>query len=447
MKYLIRDANIVSEGKIFRGDVLIGNGIIAEVGNIPAKNNLLKNAEVIDAKGKYLFPGVIDDQVHLREPGLTHKEDIFSASKAAVAGGVTSFMDMPNTIPNAITCDLLENKYRLASERSLCNYSFYLGATNENIDELKKADKQSVCGIKVFMGSSTGNMLVDDASALEKIFSLRDVLVATHCEDEATIRKNLEKYKSELGDAIPFSTHPLIRSSEACFKSSSYAVQLALKKNTRLHLLHLSSAEEMALLENKNPLEKKRITAEVCIHHLWFSDENYKEKGSLIKWNPAIKSKHDREELWKALLDGRIDVIGTDHAPHTWEEKNKKYLECPSGGPLLQHSLPAMLEFYHQKKISLEDIVHKMSHAPAICFNIEKRGFIRKGYFADLVLADLNVSWTVNKDNILYKCGWSPFTGTTFHSCVTHTFVNGRLIYDNGFVNESEKGMRLLFNR
>ncbi|MFH0864664.1 MAG: dihydroorotase [Bacteroidota bacterium] len=447
MKYLIKSASIVNEGKIFLSDVLIENGIISDIGQFALNSHALKNAEIINANGKYLFPGVIDDQVHLREPGLTYKEDIFSASKAAVAGGVTSFMDMPNTIPNTTTNELLEEKFRIASEKALCNYSFYQGATNENISELKKIDTRNVCGIKVFMGASTGNMLVDNAASLDEIFSLQNTLIATHCEDEEIIKKNLEIYKSKYGENIPFSAHPFIRSSEACFKSSSFAVALALKKNTRLHLLHLSSAGEMALLDNSKPLGEKRITAEVCIHHLWFSDEDYETKGAFIKWNPAIKSAHDREELWKALLDGRIDVIATDHAPHTLTEKNNDYLKSPSGGPLLQHSLVAMLEFYHQGKISLETIAHKMSHAPAVCFNIEKRGFIRKGYYADMVLVNMDNLWTVNKNNILYKCGWSPFEGVKFRANISHTFVNGHLVYCEEKFDESEKGYRLLFNR
>jgi dihydroorotase len=447
MRIIIKNASIVNEGIIFPADVIIENGIIGDIGNFSLNSSILKDAEIIDAKGKYLLPGIIDDQVHLREPGLTHKENINSASKAAVAGGITSFMDMPNTVPNTITNELLEDKFHLASEKSLCNFSFYLGATNENISELKKLDNRNVCGIKVFMGASTGNMLVDNKTSLDKIFSLKNILIATHCEDEEIIKKNLELFKSQYGDDIPFSAHPLIRSSEACFLSSSFAVALAQKKNTRLHLLHLSSADEMALLDNTTPLIEKRITAEVCVHHLWFSDEDYKTKGALIKWNPSIKSSADRDELWKALLDGRLDVIATDHAPHTIDEKNNKYLNAPSGGPLLQHSLVAILEFFHQGKISLETIVHKMSHAPAICFNIEKRGFIRKNYYADLVLIDLNDPWTVTKDNILYKCGWSPFEGVKFNARITHTFVNGHLVYCNGTFNESEKGSRLVFNR
>jgi dihydroorotase len=447
MKYLIIGAKIVNEGNIFPADVFVEDGLIMEIGQLSSKDNFYKDAEIIDASGKYLFPGIIDDQVHLREPGLTHKEDIFSGSKAAVAGGVTSFMEMPNTFPNTITIDLLEEKFKIASEKSLCNYSFYLGATNENIDELKKLDNHKVCGIKVFMGASTGNMLVDDAAMLDEIFSIENVLIAVHCEDEETIKKNLEIYKSEYGDDIPFSAHPLIRSREACFKSSSFAVKLALKKKTRLHLLHLSTAEEMALLDNSISLENKKITAEVCIHHLWFSDVDYEKKAAFIKWNPAIKTEHDRKEIWKALIEGRIDMVATDHAPHTFNEKNNTYLKAPSGSPMLQHFMPAMLEFYHQGKISLENIVQKTAHAPALCFKIEKRGFVRKGYYADLVLVDMDSQWTVDKNNILYKCGWCPFEGVTFHSNITHTFVNGNLVYCKGAYDESRKGCRLVFNR
>jgi len=446
MKTIIKNANIVNEGKIFNGSVVIENGLIIEIVNGPALNSKYNNAEIIDASGKYLFSGIIDDQVHFREPGLTHKADIYTESKAAIAGGVTSFMEMPNTIPNATTIDLLEEKYKLASERSLANYSFYLGATNENIAELKKINNKEICGIKVFMGSSTGNMLVDNLNTLQNIFSLNS-LIAVHCEDEKTINENLKKQKAIYGEDIPFSLHPVIRNSEACYKSSSFAVSLALKYNTRLHILHLSTAAEMNLFENSFPLDKKKITAEVCIHHLWFSDEDYQNKGALIKWNPAIKSSKDRDALWEALIDGRIDVVATDHAPHTFQEKNNTYLKTPSGGPLVQHSFVAMLEFYHKGKISLEAIAHKMAHAPAICFKVDKRGFIRPGYHADLVLVDLNFPWTVDKSNILSKCKWSPFEGTTFHSQITHTFVNGNLVYNNGSFDESIKGMRLYFDR
>ncbi len=446
MRIAITNSNIVNEGRIFKGTVVIENSLIKEVVENPLSEIKYSCDEVIDAEGKYLFPGIIDDQVHFREPGLTHKADIYTESKAAVAGGVTSFMEMPNTLPNAITNDLLEEKYKIASEKSFANYSFYIGASNDNIDELKKINNRSVCGIKVFLGSSTGNMLVNNISSLRKIFSL-DSLIAVHCEDEKIINENLEKQKAIYGNEIPFSLHSVIRSSEACFKSSSFAVSLARKYNTRLHLLHLSTADEMALLDNSLPLEKKKITAEVCIHHLWFSDEDYSEKGTFIKWNPAIKSAKDREALWNALLDGKIDVVATDHAPHTFKEKNNTYLKAPSGGPLTQHSLAAMLEFYHKGKISLESIAYKMAHAPAVCFNIEKRGFIRPGYFADLVLVDMDSPWTVDKTNILYKCKWSPFEGTVFNSRITNTFVNGVHVYNNGIFNETKKGMRLLFHR
>lgn len=447
MKYIITNANIINEGRIFRGSVIIENSLIKEVIENPAAKINSSNAHVIDAGGKYLLPGIIDDHVHFREPGLTHKADIYTESKAAVAGGVTSFMDMPNTIPNAITRDLLEEKFQLASKKSLVNYSFYIGATNDNIDELKKIDNSTVCGIKVFMGSSTGNMLVDDMNALQQIFSLSSSLIAVHCEDEKIIRENIEKYKAIYGENIPVFLHPAIRSSEACFKSSSLAVELAVKHNTRLHLLHLSSADEINLLDNSFSPEKKKITAEVCVHHLWFTDKDYQKKGTLIKWNPAIKSSSDRDALWKALIDGKIDVIATDHAPHTLEEKNKAYLNAPSGGPLIQHSLTAMIEFYHQGKISLEAIAHKMAHVPALCFGVEKRGFIRPGYYADIVLIDLDSPWTVDKSNILSKCGWSPFEGNTFKSRVTHTFVNGYMVYNNGLFDETKKGIRLVFNR
>ncbi|MGD0710806.1 MAG: dihydroorotase [Bacteroidales bacterium] len=444
MKTAITNANIVNENRIFKGTVILENEWITEV--IEGNDFNRSGYNVIDAKGKYLLPGVIDDHVHFREPGLTHKADIYSESKAAVAGGITSYMEMPNTVPNATTIDLLEEKFALASKKSLANYSFYIGATNENLAELKKINNKDVCGIKVFMGSSTGNMLVSEKDSLKRIFSLNS-LIAVHCEDEKTIKENLEKQKAIYGDDIPVSSHPLIRSAEACYKSSSYAVALALKYNTRLHLLHLSSAEEMVLLENSLSLEKKKITAEACVHHLWFTDADYKTKGTLIKLNPAIKSSDDLDALWDALLDDRIDVIATDHSPHTFEEKNNTYLKAPSGAPMVQHSLVAMLEMVHQKKITLENIVNKMCHAPATCFNINKRGYIRAGYFADLVLVDLNKSWTVNKSNILSKCNWSPFEGDTFHSSVTHTFVNGRLVYENGKFDETAKGMRLQFDR
>ena len=445
--YYIINANIVNENRIFAGCVFIKEGMIERV--VAGENDFSpgKDVAIIDAEGKYLIPGVIDDQVHFREPGLTHKADIYTESKAAVAGGVTSFMDMPNTIPNTLTQELLEDKYRLASEKSLANYSFYMGASNDNIDEILKTDPKKVCGIKVFMGSSTGNMLVDNIDTLNAVFSKSKLLIATHCEDEATIKANSELFRKNYGENVPVEAHPLIRSDEACFKSSDLAVGLAKLHNTRLHILHLSSAKETGLFDNSIPLEEKRITAEVCVHHLWFDSSDYQEKGTLIKWNPAIKTAKDKEALWDALLDDRLDVIATDHAPHTIEEKTNTYFKASSGGPLVQHSLPAMIDFYHQGKISLEKIVDKMCHAPAKCFKVEKRGFVREGYFADLVIVDVNARTKVGKDNILYKCGWSPFEGHTFKSKITHTFVNGNLIYNNGEFDETEKGKRLLFER
>jgi dihydroorotase len=413
---LIKNARIVNEGKIVEGDILLKGERIEKISSDISH----VSAEVIDAKGKYLFPGVIDDQVHFREPGLTHKGDIYSESRAAVAGGVTSFMEMPNTIPNALTQALLEEKYKIASQKSLANFSF-------------------------FMGSSTGSMLVDDSKTLENIFSKSPMLIATHCEDEATIRNNMEKFRKQYGEDVPMKEHPHIRSEEACYKSSSLAVSLAKKFNTRLHILHISTAKELELFDNGIPLKEKRITAEACIHHLWFDESNYEKHGTKIKWNPAIKTKHDKEELLKAVLDNRIDVIATDHAPHTLEEKNQTYFKAPSGGPLVQHSLVAMLELYRQKKITLEKIAEKMSHAVADCFAIKNRGYIREGYFADLALVDLNSPWKVSKENILYKCAWSPFEGVTFNSKVTHTFVSGHLSFAENKFDETQRGMRMSF--
>lgn len=443
MNYIIRNANIVNEGEIISFDVLLENGIISKIGNgIKAEN-----ATEINAEGKYLLPGVIDDQVHFREPGLTHKGEIYTEAKAAVAGGITSYMEMPNTVPNTLTQELLEQKYQRASEVSLANYSFFMGASNDNIEEVLKTNEKNVCGVKIFMGASTGNMLVDNEKTLEGIFSRSPMLIATHCEDEATIRHNTELYKQKYGEDIPIEAHPLIRDVEACYKSSSLAFSLAKKHNTRLHILHISTAKECGLFDNQTPLKEKRITAEACIHHLWFDDCYYKTKGNLLKWNPAVKSAADRDEIMRAVLDNRIDIIATDHAPHTWEEKQNKYLKTPSGGPLVQHALPAMLEFYKQGKISLEKIAEKMSHAVADCFQIENRGYIREGYFADLVLVDLEKPWTVAKENILYKCGWSIFEGQQFSSGITHTFVNGHLAYQNGKFDESIKGKRMTFDR
>ena len=441
---LILNANIVNEGKVIEGDVLIKGQFI----EIIDKDLSARSADtVIDARGKHLFPGAIDDQVHFREPGLTHKGDIYTESRAAVAGGVTSFMEMPNTNPPTFTRELLENKYAIAAQHSLANYSFYIGASQENLEEVLRTDVKNVCGLKIFMGSSTGNLLVDDPRILEAFFSKFPSLIATHCEDEATILNNTARFREKYGEQMPIKYHPQIRSEEACYKSSSFAVELAKKFGTRLHILHISTARETGLFRNDLPLEKKKITAEACIHHLWFNDGDYDRLGNFIKWNPAVKTAQDQQEIFQALLDDRIDVIATDHAPHTREEKNNPYFKAPSGGPLVQHSLTAMLEFYHQDKISLEKIAQKMAHHPAIIFQIEKRGFIREGYFADLVLVDLHSPWKVEKENLLYKCGWSPFEGTEFRSKVTHTLISGHLAYREGAFDASKGGMRLRFER
>lgn len=440
---LIKNATIVNEGKIFQSDLFLQNGIIQEI-----SENIDRTAEqVVDATGKHLIAGVIDDQVHFREPGLTHKAEIYTEAKAAVAGGITSFMEMPNTKPQSLTQELLEKKFKRAAKVSLANFTFFMGASNDNLDEVLKTDPKTVGAVKIFMGSSTGNMLVDNRSVLEEIFAKSPMLIAVHCEDESTIQTNTKKYKAQFGENIPIEYHPKIRSAEACYKSSSMAVELAKKHNTRLHVFHLSTAKEMELFDNSIPLEEKRITAEVCIHHLWFDESQYAKKGTHIKWNPAVKTLTDRKAVFQALLDDKIDLIATDHAPHTLEEKDNTYFKAPSGGPLVQHALPAMLEFYHQGKMTLQKIVEKMCHAPAVCFQIQNRGFIREGYAADLVLIDLNKPWQVNKENILYKCGWSPFEGVTFQSSITHTWVNGHLAYVNGYFDESQKGQRLLFNR
>ncbi len=442
---LIKNARIVNEGTIFEGDLYIEDKIIKEIAESISPKS--PDVRIIDAEGSFLIPGAIDDQVHFREPGLTHKGNIETESRAAVAGGVTSYIEQPNTVPNAVTQELLEQKYQRAAEVSYANYSFMMGGTNDNLDELLKTNPRNVAGIKLFLGSSTGNMLVDDEQVLEKIFSSTSMLIAAHCEDEATIRHNLEQFKAEYGDDIPVKYHPEIRSTEACYISSSRAIELAKKTGARLHVFHLSTAKETELFTNKIPLEDKKITAEVCVHHLWFTDADYATKGSLIKWNPAVKSEADRDALWKALLDDRIDVIATDHAPHTLEEKKKPYTSSPSGGPLVQHSVVAMFEAYHQKKISVEKIVEKMCHNPAKLFRIEKRGFIREGYYADLVIINPGLPWNVKKENILYKCGWSPFEGINFKSRITHTFVNGQLVYNNFKVKDVRCGERLLFNR
>ena len=442
---LIKNAKIVNEGRVFDGDILIEGEHIKDVSeSISAKSS---QDVIIDVEGSYVFPGVIDDQVHFREPGLTHKATIETESRAAVAGGITSFIEMPNTVPQATTIEKLEEKFEIASKTSAANYSFMFGGTNDNLDEILKVDSKKVAGLKLFLGSSTGNMLVDNPQVLEKIFKSTDLLISAHCEDEATIKKNLETHIKKYGNDIPVDCHPIIRSEEACYISSTKAIELAKKTGARLHVFHLSTGKETKLFSNKIPLKDKKITAEVCIHHLWFSDEDYQNKGTLIKWNPAVKTAKDRDELWKALLDDRIDVIATDHAPHTFEEKNNIYTEAPSGGPLVQHALVAMMEMYHKGKISLEKIVEKMCHNPAILFQVEKRGYIRPGYFADLVVVDGNSPWSVKKENILYKCGWSPFEGTIFKSRVTHTFVNGTLAYKNFKFLEVHAGKRLTFDR
>ncbi len=449
---VIKDARVVNEGKILRDtSILIRNGIIEKIFRDAVPANILAQAEVIDASGKFLLPGVIDDQVHFREPGLTHKGDIASESKAAIAGGITSFMEMPNTIPQAVTQELLEQKFLRASNVSLANYSFYIGATNDNLEELLKTNPSNVCGIKVFMGSSTGNMLVDNIETLSSLFSKSKLLIATHCEDEQIIQANIAVAREKYGEEVPMSEHSKIRDTNACFKSTSKAVELAKKYGTRLHVLHLSTAGEIALFES-GPVKGKKITNEVCVHHLWFTEVDYEKHGSLIKWNPAIKSANDRLALIKGVNENRVDVIATDHAPHTLEEKNQTYFKSPSGGPLVQHSLVAMLEMSRNGKISIEKVVEKMCHAPADLFGIEKRGYIRKGYKADLVIVDA-IRWTVSKENILSKCGWSPFEGESFYYFVNQTFVNGNLVYENnnpnskGTFHEDTKGERLTFNR
>lgn len=450
---LILNARVVNEGQIASKDVFIKNGIIEQIGT-----NLqhLTASQLIDAKGKYLLPGVIDDQVHFREPGLTHKATIYTEAKAAVAGGVTSFMEMPNTVPNALTQTLLEDKYQIASQTSLANYSFFMGASNDNYEEVMKTICPDVCGIKIFMGSSTGNMLVDAPEVLEKLFANAPCLIATHCEDEPTVRQRTALFKEQYGENVPYDIHALIRNEEACYKSSSMAVDLAKKHGTRLHILHISTGEETALFEvgsygnsqvSTNEKLKKKITAEACVHHLWFDAEDYRRLGTQIKCNPAIKAPHHKAQIFQALLDNRIDVIATDHAPHTWEEKSKSYWEAPSGLPLVQHSLNIMLEFVQQGKISMERVVEKMCHAVADVFQIDRRGYIREGYWADLVLVDVDQSTTVTKESVLFKCSWSPLEGTTFQSCITHTIVSGHLVYANGVFDESEKGKRLRFTR
>ncbi|NBG65148.1 dihydroorotase [Acidiluteibacter ferrifornacis] len=441
---LIKNATIVNEGKQFVGHVLIEGDKIKTVSETEIA---IKANREIDATGKLLIPGMIDDQVHFREPGLTHKAEIKTEARAAVAGGITTFMEMPNTVPNTLTQELLQDKYDIAAANSVANYSFFMGASNDNLKEVLKTDPRKVCGVKVFMGSSTGNMLVDSKEVLNHLFQECGMLIATHCEDEATIRANTEYYRNLYGEDLPMKMHPVIRSVEACYKSSSMAIDLAEKYNTRLHILHISTAKETELFRNDIPLSEKRITAEACVHHLWFSDEDYERYGSNIKWNPAVKTAKDRDAIWKAVNDNRIDIIATDHAPHTKEEKANSYFKAPSGGPLVQHALVALLEQYKNGRITLEHLVYKTSHAPAECFQIEKRGYIREGYFADLVLINLDSSWEVNSSNILSKCQWSPFEGTTFSSSIDTTFVSGEIAYENGRVNTSVRGQRLTFER
>lgn len=440
-KYLIKAATIINEGENFVSDLLIQDGRIEKID----RRIEAPDAIEINAEGLILMPGAIDDQVHFREPGLTHKAEIETEARAAVAGGVTSYMEMPNTNPQSVTREELEKKYARAAQVSLANYSFFMGGTNHNVEETLKVDYSKVCGLKIFMGSSTGDMLVDHSEVLEQFFAKVPALIATHCEFDPMIKENEKRIIAEYGTDLPTYFHPIIRSEEACYKSSSMAVELAKKHNTRLHVLHISTAKELALFSNKLPLKEKRITAEACIHHLWFSDEDYNAKGNFIKWNPSIKTAYDREQIFAAVLDDRIDVIATDHAPHTIEEKTQPYLKAPSGGPLVQHSIQAMMDFHHQGKISLEQIVQKMSHNVADLFRIQNRGYIREGYFADLVLVDLHKPYTVTKENLLYKCGWSPFEGHTFKSSIIKTFVNGNLVFDNGQIDGSNIGQRLLF--
>ncbi len=440
---ILRNAKIVNEGRTFVSDLLIKGGRIEKIAGEISDAALHE----YDLNGNLLLPGCIDDQVHFREPGLTHKGDLFTESRAAVAGGITSFMEMPNTVPNALTQTLLEEKYSRAAQVSIANHSFYMGVSNTNLSEVLKTDEETVCGIKIFMGSSTGNMLVDNERTLESVFSQSPMLIATHCEDEHTVQDNLRKAKLTYGEAIPVKMHPLIRSEDACYLSSSFAVQLAKKHGTRLHVLHISTGKETTLFEGNIPLRSKKITAEACVHHLWFCDEDYEHYGNAIKWNPAVKSATDRRQIWQALLEDRIDVIATDHAPHTLQEKNNPYLSAPSGGPLVQHALLALLEKQKEGMLSLEKLVEKMAHAPAVLFRIKDRGFIREGYYADLVEVDAHQNTLVRKENLLYKCGWSPFEGHTFPHRIKRTFVNGDLVFEDGEIIENKMGMRLIFDK
>ncbi len=441
---LILNGTLVNENQIFEADIYIKDNLIETIG----KDLQHKKADrVIDATGKMIIPGLIDDQVHFREPGLTHKAEIYTESRAAIAGGITSFMEMPNTVPNTLTQDLLQQKYDIAAKNSLANYSFYMGASNDNLEEVLKTDPRNICGVKIFMGSSTGNMLVDSQKTLESIFSNSPTLIATHCESEEVIQRNTKAAKEKYGEDVPIAMHPVIRDEEACYASSSFAVNLAKQTGARLHILHISTAKELELFDNTIPLKEKKITAEACVHHLWFSDSDYAEKGTLIKWNPAVKKASDRDAILQGVISNKIDVLATDHAPHTLEEKQNSYFLAPSGGPLVQHWLTALLDLYHQGKITLEKIVEKSSHAVADLFDVEKRGYIREGYFADLVIVDLNQTNEVTKDSLLYKCQWSPFEGHTFNSSVTHTIINGKVAYEAGKLIEVGSGMRLKFER
>lgn len=441
---LLKGGITVNEGLKISQDILISNGRIKKLEKDITPDN---NWNVVNLDGKLILPGCIDDQVHFREPGLTHKGNIYTESRAAVAGGITSFMEMPNTIPNVLTQELLQDKYDIASKQSIANYSFFMGASNENVEEVLKTNEDNVCGIKIFMGSSTGNMLVDNQKTLNNLFSRVSMLIATHCEDEQIIRNNITAAKEKYGENVPVNEHPNIRSEEACYASSSMAIGLAKKHGTRLHILHISTAKELGLFDNGVPLCEKKITAEACIHHLWFTQENYSQRGVFIKWNPAIKKKSDRDAIFQAVLDDKIDVIATDHAPHSLEEKSQSYFKSPSGGPLVQHALVAMLQKVKEGMISIERVVEKMAHAPSILFQIDNRGYIREGYYADLVVIDPNQSNIVTKENILYKCGWSPFEGMKFDNIIHSTYVNGNLVYDKGLIVEGTKGQRLLFNR
>jgi dihydroorotase len=439
---LIKNGTFINEGKQFSGDMLIRNGKIEK---IASQIDTPANVKELNAEGKWILPGIIDDQVHFREPGLTHKAELFTESRAAVAGGTTSYMEMPNTKPPALTQELLQQKYDRAAKVSLANYSFFMGASNDNLEEVLKTNERAVCGIKVFMGSSTGNMLVDDEKTLEGLFSKVPMLIATHCEDEETVRANMAKFKEKYGENVPMEMHPIIRSVEACYKSSSLAVNLAKKYNTRLHILHLTTAKELDLFRNDIPLKEKRITSEVCVHHLYFNSDDYAKYGSGIKCNPAVKGPEQQQALLPALLDNRLDIIATDHAPHTWEEKQQTYFKAPSGVPLVQHSLNIMMEFVQEGKISMEKVVEKMCHAPAECFQVDKRGYLREGYWADVLIVDPDKKWTVAKENILYKCGWSPLEGHEFKGKVESTIVSGHLAWHDGKLNERKMGERLSF--